>query len=275
MRMLSDALLDALQAQDTPHGDLTTEALGIDALPGRISFAARQAMTLACAEEAARLLARAGARPDLIRPSGTVLDAGAVFLTAEGPAGALHRAWKVAQTLVEYASGIATRTRAIVSAAGGIPVACTRKNFPGTKEIAIRAIRAGGARMHRLGLSETILVFAEHRVFLPGAEGEALARLRGTEPERRILVEVATPAEALAAAGAGADGVQLEKFSPDAVAEVVRGLAGTRVLVLAAGGITAANAAAYAATGCDLLVTSAPYFAPPADVQVRIAPLAP
>ncbi len=270
--MLSDALLDALQGQDTPHGDLTTEALGIGALPGRITFAARGAMTLACAEEAARLLELAGARPGAVTPSGAALAAGEVFLTAEGPAGALHRAWKVAQTLVEYASGIATRTRAIVDAAGGVPVACTRKNFPGTKEVAIRAIRAGGARMHRLGLSETILVFAEHRAFLGPDIGAALARLKALEPERRLLVEVATPAEAIAMAAAGADAVQLEKFPPAAAAEVAAALAGRGVLVIAAGGVTAANAAAYAAAGCGLLVTSAPYFAAPADVQVRLNP---
>lgn len=33
--MLSDALLDALQAQAAPHGDPTTEAPGIAALPGQ------------------------------------------------------------------------------------------------------------------------------------------------------------------------------------------------------------------------------------------------
>lgn len=268
---LDDALLDRLQAQDTPHGDLTTDALGIADRPGRISLAARGAMTLACSEEAARLFERAGARLGPVTPGGTALAAGTVFLTAEGPAGALHRAWKVAQTLVEYASGIASAARGIVDAAGGVPVACTRKNFPGTKEVALRAVRAGGARMHRLGLSETLLVFAEHRAFLRPGE-DACAILRRMEPERRIVVEVADVAEALAAADAGADAVQLEKFAPEAVAEVVAALAGRPTLVLAAGGITARNAAAYAATGCALLVTSAPYFAPPADVQVVLQP---
>ena len=37
-----------------------------------------------------------------------------------------------------------------------------------------------------------------------------------------------------------------------------------------AGGVTLANALAYARAGADLLVSSAPYFAPPADVKVRI-----
>ncbi|MDU1803205.1 MAG: ModD protein, partial [Bradyrhizobium sp.] len=42
--------------------------------------------------------------------------------------------------------------------------------------------------------------------------------------------------------------------------------------IAAAGGVNAQNAAAYAAAGADLLVTSAPYLARPCDVQVRITP---
>ncbi|MFN5411999.1 MAG: hypothetical protein ACK5CS_34705, partial [Bradyrhizobium sp.] len=40
-----------------------------------------------------------------------------------------------------------------------------------------------------------------------------------------------------------------------------------RPIIAAAGGVNAQNAAAYAAAGADLLVTSAPYLARPCDVQ--------
>jgi len=39
--------------------------------------------------------------------------------------------------------------------------------------------------------------------------------------------------------------------------------------------VNAANAAAYAAAGADVLATSAPYSAPPLDVQVTITIAAP
>ncbi|UEM23947.1 ModD protein [Skermanella mucosa] len=274
MLPIGDGALDALLAQDAPAGDLTTHALGIGSRPGRITFAARSDMVLCCAEEAARLLERCGVRASLRHGSGERIAAGTVFLEGEGPAGGIHLAWKVAQTLVEYASGIATRTRRIVEAARaaspGMAVACTRKNFPGTKEVSVKAVLAGGAQMHRLGLSETMLVFPEHRVFLDGAAD--FQGLKRRHPERKLVVEVASAADAVAAAEAGADVLQLEKLAPDAVAEVVRRVAGLDPvpLVAAAGGITEANAAAYAATGCAVLVTSAPYFAGPADVQVVI-----
>jgi len=274
MIVLSDSALDALLAQDVPYGDLTTDSLGIADQPARMSFAARAAMVLAGSEEAARLVEKAGGRVTRVSPSGTRLEAGAVFLEADGPAGALHRAWKVAQTLTEYASGIASRARRIVDAAPGVTVACTRKNFPGSKDISIKAVMAGGAVMHRLGLSETLLVFPEHRAFLPGPPEDWIAALRRKAPEKKIVVEAGSVEEAVALAKAGADVIQLEKLPPEAAAAVI---AATRALtpppvVAPAGGVTEANAAAYAAAGCRLLVTSAPFFGPPADVKVTLRP---
>lgn len=274
---LSDRVLESLLDDDVPFGDLTTHVLGIGAKPGRITFAARDRMVVACAEEAARLLELAGARVSTVAESGAELAPGRAILEAVGSAGALHCGWKVAQTLVEYASGIATAARRIVEAARAarpdIPVVCTRKNMPGAKAVAIKAILAGGATPHRLGLSETILIFAEHRAFLDRqSAAETIDRVHRTAPEKKIVVEVSSLDEALTWAAAGADVIQTEKFSVDDLSALSLRLtaSGYQTLVAAAGGINAGNAAAYAAAGADILVTSAPYSAPPLDVAVRI-----
>lgn len=274
---LPDAILDAFLADDVPLLDLTTHVLRIGGARGRMSFCARHGMVLACAEEAARLVERSGGAAVLHRASGDSLEPGEAILTATGPAAALLRSWKVAQNLVEVASGIATATREIVSAARRatpeVSVVCTRKNVPGTKPLSVKAILSGGAMPHRLGLAETVLIFPEHRAFLAGVTEKAIvASARRETAEKKIVVEVGGIAEALAFAEAGADVVQAEKFSPDLVAELRReiGRLFPRPLIAAAGGINAANAAAYAAAGADILVTSAPYWAKPRDVAVRI-----
>lgn len=273
MRVLSDNDLWALLSDDVPCGDLTSRSLGIGEQPARLEFRARDSMTVCASEEALRLFELAGAQGALRTPSGTRVSAQALILEAEGSAAALHTAWKTAQTLIEWASGIATATAAIVAAAGGIPVACTRKNVPGTKALSVKAVRAGGGIMHRLGLSETLLLFAEHRLFLDKTPAQTIERLRRAQPEKKIIVEVNDLEEARLWAAAGADILQLEKFTPDAVAAChdVLELVPTagRTLLAAAGGIRADNAAAYAAAGADLLVTSAPYTAAPRDVQVN------
>lgn len=186
--VLSDEALDRLLQDDAPCGDLTTESLAIGSAAARLDFSARGPMVVCGLEEAARLFELAGARVLWRVDSGSALDAGARMLVVEGAAAQLHRAWKTAQTLVEWTSGIATAAAAIVAQAGGVAVACTRKNVPGTKALSVKAVKAGGAVMHRLGLSETLLVFAEHRLFLNEAPEHTVARLRRAQPEKKTVV---------------------------------------------------------------------------------------
>lgn len=270
MPALSDDSLARLIEDDVYCGDLTTASLGIGSRPGGFQFRARRSMRLCGVEEAARmcLLNRIDAQVDA--RSGASLGPGELILTGYGTAAALHRVWKAAQVFVEWASGIATSASEIVAAAGTTPVACTRKNVPGTKAMSVKAVRAGGATMHRLGLSETLLLFPEHQQFLDEPPALTLARLKAQEPEKKIVVEVAEIEAALAWAEAGADVLQLEKFPPKAVMACRSALAAKDLhpRIAAAGGISAANAAAYVAAGADLLVTSAPFSAPPRDVAV-------
>ena len=145
------------------------------------------------------------------------------------------------------------------------PVACTRKNAPGTKALSIKAIQAGGAIAHRLGLSETLLVFAEHRLFLDEPPSATIARLRNRQPEKKIVVEVVSADEALTWAHAGADVLQLEKFTPAALTACRARLEaeGLRPVLVAAGGVRVENAADYVTAGAAMIATSAPYHAAP------------
>ena len=274
---LDAAEIAVLLAEDTPHGDLTTTSLGIAARPGVMRFTARDAQVVAGIGIARELIAVCGGRVETFAVDGETVTAGATLLRAEGAAGALHRAWKSAQTTMEILGGIASAAAEVVEAAvfegRRVPVACTRKTFPGARRLQLAAVRAGGAIAHRCGLSETILVFAEHRAFLPDVSLEAMAdRLRAAAPEKKLVIEVATPDGAALAAAAGFDVIQMEKFTPEAVAETARRVKplSPRVVLASAGGITPANAAAHVAAGADMLVTSWPYGARPRDVQVTI-----
>ena len=275
---LADPALQRLLNEDVPYGDLTTEALGIGAARGALTFVARRAMVACGTEEAGRLFELCGASASVATSSGSQASADAELLVVKGDASALLRAWKVAQNLVEWASGIAGAAARLVAAvhqAGySIPIACTRKAFPGTRYLSSKAVVAGGATLHRLGLSESLLVFPEHRLFLDDQprDLEWVRALRSKERERRLTVEVTTIEQACALAAAGAEALQLEHLTAAAVAECRTRLAalGLRPLLLAAGGVTEANAGEYARAGADVLVSSAPYQAPPADVKVVV-----
>ena len=280
MPRLPLAEIDRLLDEDVAAGDLTSESLALRGRRGRMRFSAPGDYTVAGVEIAAEMLRRLSLNTSLSVRSGDAVASGATLLTCEGDAADLHMAWKTSQTLVEVLSGIATGARAIVEAAQAVDpnvqVACTRKTFPGARRLCQHAVKAGGAILHRAGLSETILVFPEHLEFLPEASiNDVSARLRRAAPEKKLAVEVSSLADAELALAAGFDVVQLEKFSVDAVGEVAaraRAL-GSQAVLAAAGGVNAGNAAAYMRAGAGLLVTSAPYSAPPRDVQVTFESL--
>ncbi|TBW40312.1 ModD protein [Siculibacillus lacustris] len=276
---LNRSELEALLAEDAPWGDLTTAGLGLGHRPARIDFFARADLVVAGIRIARGLVEVAGGDAEVLVADGDPVPRGTPLLSARGPAGALHRAWKQAQTTLEILSGIASAAHALVEAAarGGrvVPVACTRKTLAGARRLQIGAIVAGGCIPHRLGLSETVLVFEEHRRFLPDVPlAEMAARLRRVAPEKKLVIEVASPEEAASAAAAGFDVIQLEKFAPAEIARTVALLADRhpRPVLAAAGGIGPDNAAAHVAAGADMIVTSWPYGARPRDVQVRLTP---
>jgi molybdenum transport protein len=276
--LVPDSEIERFIDEDVPYGDLTTTLLGIGEELGEIVFTTRERTVICCTEEAGRVLAKCGAAVLFALPSGTVAAPGTPILKAVGPAATLHAGWKVAMNLLEYASGISTRTNTIVertrAANPAITVVTTRKSFPGTKKIAIKAIMAGGAFPHRLGLSESILVFSQHTAFLGGLDRflEELPGLKRRSPEHKILVEADSAEEALRIAAAGADVVQVDKMPVAALAALVSEIRSRfpGVAVSAAGGINAENAASYAATGIDILVLSSVYFGKPADISTSI-----
>ena len=271
----SDQEIDRFIEEDLPYFDLTTEALGIGAREGCMRFQCREGCVAAATEEAARILEKVGARVLSVIPSGEAVGKGTILLEAEGEARALHQAWKVCQNLLEYAGGIATYTRAMVEKANGIPLFTTRKSPPGFKKIAMKAVVSGGGHPHRLGLSETFLLFSNHRAFLDAGELlQKIAELPETALlEKTLAVETDSLDDALLFAEEGVRLFQLEKFSPEDLGKAVDTLKNRYpdIRLLATGGIRLENVADYTATGVDGLITTAPYyFAAPTDIGTKM-----
>lgn len=275
---ISNQIIEQWMQEDVPYFDLTTHLLGIGGKTGGISYICRHPITLSCTEEAAHILERRNVRVTVCLPSGTQVNAGEVFLRGEGMLENLHAVWKVSQNLLEYSCGISTRTRRLVDAARSvnpdIAVLTTRKSFPGTKQVSIRAALAGGALPHRLGLGETVLIFAQHLRYMGGyaALSAQMSRLKKAACDKKVSVEVDTLENALLLARAGVDALQFDKVPPDTLGEFVRQIRAVdpHVLLIAAGGVTAENAAAYAATGVDAISTTWVYFGKPADLSVKM-----
>ena len=278
MFYIPDSYLESLIEEDIHLMDATTAALGIENTRGSVECIAKRECTAAGIEEASRVFELAGARTAVKAHDGARVREGSALLEAHGTAGQLHAVYKVAQNIMEYASGIATRTAALVenarSVSSHIEVCVSRKHFPGTKRISLKAALTGGARVHRAGLSDSILVFDQHREFLDSNELiPMISNMKKIFPEKKIAAEADTPEEALSYAKAGVDIVQCERFNPkdlQIVAHDAKKIA-RGVTISAAGGINADNAAIFAATGVDILVTSWPYFGKPEDIKMKFS----
>lgn len=277
MFFISESYIEALLEEDIAIFDLTTHAMKIEEKTGSIRCYPKTACVVAGVEEAKRLFQKTGAVAEIMAASGSRLEGGEVCLKAYGTAGQLHAAYKAAQNVMEYSSGIATRCAKMTENAQrvspSIEIAVTRKHFPGGKRLSLKAALAGGALIHRLGLSDSILVFDQHRVFTGGSIGFStiIRKMASENPEKKIAVEANSPEDALLFAQAGADIIQCERFAPDMLKKTVAELKSINPLIKisAAGGLNTDNAAEYAATGVDMLVTSWVYFGKPQDIKME------
>lgn len=274
---IPDSELDALIQQDTPYLDLTTLGLDIGDEPGSLSFYTREACVLCCTEEVSRILTKLGLSTAYSLPTGTQIGAGELFFTAEGSVCDLHWAWKICQSLLSHCSGVATKARNMLSQVQAISPAISltaaRAHFPGTKALVTKAVVAGGVIPHRMGLSETVLIYETHIACMGGLEVflERYPQQKSHFCEKKVFVETQSAETALRCLSVGVDAIQFFQMQPDALAKAVEQVkaAYPHCTIIAAGNLTEENVAEYAATGVDGLVSSAFYRAEPIQMQAQ------
>ena len=253
--------------EDIGRGDLTAAALA--GRPGRAHWLAK-APGVFCGGVLVEPLFRLLDPAVRVRPlvaDGETVGMGQRLLELQGPATALVAAERTALNLAMRLSGIATATAALVQMleGTGVALADTRKTTPGLRVLEKYAVRCGGGVNHRFGLDDAAMLKENHLAWAAGVAGgleAAIAAVRANGPwPARVIVEAETGAEAVAAVRAGADGVLLDEFTPGQLVELVprlRALAQGRGLVLEASGVQPGQIQAYAASGIDLISTSAP-----------------
>jgi molybdenum transport protein len=281
MIYFTDQEIDQLLMEDVQYFDLTTSLLRLENKPAKIQISTRESTVVCGTEEVMKIFIRTGIQTTLFTPSGEHLGKEVKFLEGEGLSGNLFAISRTVENLLRYASGIATRTRLLQEKAHevnkDISIVTTRKTIPGTRKIAIKAVKAGGASIHRLGLSESILVYKNHYAFLGGPEHlEKRIREQKTQTGGKpITVEVETMDDAMVIATSGIDIIQLDKFSAGDIKKLSKEILkiNPAIKLAAAGNITPVNVQDYAVSGADILVTSWPYYGEPAELTVSIQPI--
>jgi len=269
-------------AEDLGRGDLTAPALS--GRRAQASWIAKQDGVFCGGSLALQLfrLLDPKLEAECLVPDGAAVQHGDTLLRLDGQATALVGAERTALNLAMRLSGIATATAALVRElqGSGVRLADTRKTTPGLRELEKYAVRMGGGVNHRLGLDDAAMLKENHLAWAGGVEA-AIAAVRASAPwPARVIVEAETEQEASQAVIAGADAVLLDEFTPEQLISLVPRLrqlavqrAGSGAVVLEASGIHPGDLRAYAATGIDLISTSAPVTRSRwLDLSMRFAP---
>ncbi|MFN9547080.1 MAG: carboxylating nicotinate-nucleotide diphosphorylase [Cyanobacteriota bacterium] len=288
--------LQAWLAEDLGRGDLTSPAL--IQRQGRAEWIARRDGVFCggvLVEPLFRLL-DPGVCVEGLVPDGDRVRAGQPLLRLAGNAAALVAGERTALNLAMRLSGVATATAALVAEleGTGARLVDTRKTTPGLRVWEKYAVRCGGGVNHRFGLDDAAMLKENHLAW-GGGIGPAVAAVRASAPwPTKLIVEAETEAEARAALRAGADGVLLDGFSPEDLQSLVPRLrqlsaelsaeppegrervatGGLTRAVLEASGVAPEALRATAASGVDLISTSAPITrASWLDISMRFLPL--
>ena len=256
------AALEAWLAEDIGRGDLTAAAL--QGQQGQAHWVAKQPGRFCGGPLVQRLFQRLdpGVSLRLLRQDGDAVEVGDCLLELQGPAKALVAGERTALNLAMRLSGIATATAALVAQleGTGVRLADTRKTTPGLRLLEKYAVRCGGGINHRMGLDDAAMLKENHIAWAGGITA-AIAAVREQAPwPASVIVEAETEDQALEAVQAGANGVLLDEFSPEQLTQLVPRLrdCSNRGVLLEASGIQPEQLQAYAATGIDLISTSAP-----------------
>ncbi|MDR2153272.1 MAG: ModD protein [Helicobacteraceae bacterium] len=272
---IKQSVIDEWIAEEIGYFDLTTNALGIGDKEAAIEIATRGDCAVCGCEEAALIAQKLDLIVKSCAISGKLVRQKEIVFSAIGNAQNVHLAWRIAQNVISFASTISTRTNRLVTLAKAInpsiSVGCTRKSIPSAKALSLKAVLAGGGSVHRAGLTETFLLFNEHRVFFDDDAQlfDKLAEIKRRLIEKKIIVEVKSIDEAIKFAPY-ADILQTDKLSSNDIREIKQIAPNTHIAV--AGGIDPNNIQEYVKAGADSIVSSWQFFCDkPIDFEVNIS----
>lgn len=254
----------AALAEDVGTGDVTTLATVPADSRCRAVMRAREPLVLAGIDLAVTAFRELAPDVQWTQPAldGTRLERDAVLLTISGPTRAILTAERVALNFVQRLSGVATAAARYVEAIQGTKaqILDTRKTTPGWRSFEKYAVACGGARNHRIGLFDLVLIKDNHLAALrdarPNAIAAAVHRARASYPHLKVEVEADTLEQVGQATEAGADFILLDNMSPEQLRAAVQRVAG-RSKTEASGGVNLQTVRTIAETGVDFISVGA------------------
>jgi len=191
---------------------------------------------------------------EVLKNDGEEIIPGDVIAIVQGRARTLLTGERVALNFLQRLSGIASKTRkmADIIKYSQAELLDTRKTTPGLRVLEKYAVGVGGARNHRFGLFDGVMIKDNH-IKAVGSIKKAVSTARHKVPHTvKIEVEVETMDQLREALEAHADIIMLDNMDVYEMTEAVKIVDG-RALLEASGGINEGNLAEVARTGVNFI----------------------
>lgn len=257
----TDRLIDLALEEDIGPGDITTDAIVAEDAMGVGGVITKEEGIVVAGLFMARLVFERLDPEAVFSPKvedGEKLPKGALLFEVGGKMRALLTGERTALNFLQRLCGIATHVRNFCDELGNEPVSLvdTRKTTPGWRSLEKYAVHVGGAKNHRMGLYDGVLI-KENHIAAAGGIAKAVAAVRKrTSHFIRIEVETESLKEVDEALEAKADIILLDNMDLPMIREAVQRIDG-RALVEVSGGVTRERLKALADAGVNIISAGA------------------
>ncbi len=272
--MIIDKIVRLALEEDMGLGDITSDNIFTRDDFARAEVRAKEDLVL-CGMEVARQVFWLVDEELQFRPlkqDGEFVQKGASVLELQGRTLSILKGERTALNFMQRMSGIATASRryADIAKPYGVLIVDTRKTQPAMRRLDKYAVRCGGARNHRMSLSDSVMIKDNH-IAAAGSIAAAVQHIKaaiGHTP--KIEVETTNLDEIRQALDAKADIIMLDNMTPAQAAEAVKLVAG-RAIVEVSGGINEGNLRAYCEAKPDVISSGAlTHSVPSKDLSLKI-----
>ncbi len=269
-----EELIERALAEDVGHGDITTMNLIDDKAQTSGIFYAKAEGVIAGLEVAKLVFTYLQSDIKFInnKRDGDKVCPGDEIATVRGNTRTLLTGERLALNFMQRLSGIATKTRNMTELIKNekAQIVDTRKTTPGLRVLEKYAVVIGGAKNHRFGLYDGVMIKDNH-IAAVGSIHEAVTIVKGKVPHTvKIEVEVENLEQLHEALAAKADIIMLDNMDINIMRQAVEITQG-RALLEASGGISEDTAVQVAKTGVDYISVGAlTHSATALDISFRI-----
>ncbi len=193
---------------------------------------------------------------EILVKDGDHLSKGAAMMKISGKARAILTAERAALNTLQHLSGIATLSARYVKELEGTGTILldTRKTTPGLRRLEKYATTCGGARNHRMGLYDAVLIKDNH-VIAAGGIREAIQGAKALNAGVPLETECDTLEQLKIALDEGIDLVLLDNMSLDELRQAVK-IAKGKCKIEASGRVNLETIREIAETGVEYISTS-------------------